>query len=462
MRLRPLTAGLGFTAALLFVCPHGAVAQDEPEREPSPGPNWVFNGKGQKTDQPALVTRGRDDELFPINVNNHWGLMNQDGQVVVLPRFDWTDYSFENLTRFVNGGKTGFLFTDPADDTDEREFTIPARFDYADRFANGTAVVMIDGRWGMIDKSGDVVIPLEFDGVLRFQDGFAAVQHGERCGFVNRAGKLKIGLEYKRVRSFHNGYAAVQLPDDRWGYIDKRGKLVWLDDTGRVRLLGDFHEQYARVQLELRNGVVRWGYLSKAFRYHIDPVYEDARDFSDGIAAVKQNGKWGFINAGNRWEIEPQFDEVDDFDDVVHSDDFGDERRERDRRDGRDLSTGGLYAAVKLDGLWGYVNRRASRGLVPQFKEADPFFRGLARVSRDGSFAYVTETGKVRWDPRVAVALGFVDHTGPERGRLANLTNNDRQIGNTVEPAPQWREPVEVPYFAEHEYPETLPVPERE
>lgn len=457
MNNRRVCAWPAWVAALLLALPSLALAQD---REPSPGPNWVFNGKGQKTDQPALVNASRGDVMFPINVNNHWGLMNQHGQVVVFPRFDWTDYSFDGLSRVVTSGKTGFITNSPSDDTDDNEYFIAPQYDYADRFSNGTAVVMNEGRWGMIDKTGKPLLPMEFEGVLRMQDGFAGVQREGRCGFVNRAGKLAIPMKYKRIRSFHNGYAAVQMPDDRWGYIDKRGKLVWLDDTGRVRFLGDFHEQYARVEVELRNGVKRWGYMTKAFRYHIDPIYDDARDFHDGIAGVKTDGKWGFINASRRWELEPQFDEVDDFDDAEHTNDFEDARRLRDKREGRDLSTAGLYAMVKLDGLWGYVNRNASRGLVPQFKQAQPFFRGLARVSRDDSFAYVTEVGKVRFDPRVAIRLGFVDHTHPEQGRLENRPEDDPNPGQGIILPPDQREPVRTPYPPEHLYPETLPAPE--
>jgi hypothetical protein len=457
MRRTTLLVVAGLSALSLV----GVPPADAQQREPSPGPGWVFDGKGQKTDRPALVDMGFNDSLFPINVNNHWGLMNQDGEVVIFPRFDWTDYSYEGFTRFVTGGKTGFLRGDVSDDTDPNEYQIPARFDYADRFFNGLSVVMIDGRWGVIDKTGETLLPLEFDGVLRFQDGFAAVQRGERCGFINRAGDLKIPFEYKAVRSFHNGFAAVQRPDGRWAYIDKRGKTVWLDETGRVKLLGDFHQEYARVQVTLRDGVVRWGYLTKAFKFRIDPVFEDARDFHNGIAAVKKDGKWGFIFANGRWLIEPQFDDADDFDDAVGSGDFEDAEREREERAGRDLSTGGLYAMVKLDGRWGYVNRGANGGLVPQFKAAQPFFRGLARVDRDESFAYVSEIGQVRFDPRVALDFGFVDRTGREQGRLRNNLGTQDQPGNQIVPPPPPRKQAEVPYVPEHLYVEMLPVPER-
>lgn len=446
------------------------------QTDDKPQHNWVFNGRGQKTDQAEIVDAAADDALFPININNNWGLMNQDGEVIVYPRFEWTDYSFESYARYVRNGKTGFLRGDPANDDNPNEFFIIASYDYADRFSDGCAVVMNNGKWGMIDKSRKQLVPMQFDGMLRMQDGFAAVEKNGKVGFVNRAGKLKIPIQYKRARSFHNGFAAVQFQNDTWGYINKTGKVVWQDKSGRVTQLGDFHEDYAKVQGKVGNEL-RWGYITKAFRFRIDPAFEDARDFHYGMAAVKTQGKWGFITEAGRWAIKPQFDAVDDFDDAVHSSDFEEGQRDRGERKGRDLSTASVYAMVKLDGRWGYINRVANGGLVPQFREAQPFFRGLARVSRDDSFAYITETGKVRFDPRVVKKLGFVDLRNIEDGRgqvardtvntgigssgpLVRTTPGDDDLGNKRYDAPAQREQAEVPYAQEHLYSETLPVEE--
>lgn len=474
--LHALAAGL-----LLVTAPPAPshAQQAGPDNAPAaaqrPPHDWVFNGRGQKTDQTHYADAARDDKLYPININNNWGLMNQDGEVVVFPRFDWTGYSFEGYTRYMVNGKTGYLRADPADDSDPDEFFLIAQFDYADRFADGAAVVMNQGRWGMIDRAGRALVPMAYDRVLRMQDGFAAVQKDGLCGFVNRAGRLKVPLQFKRVRSFHNGYAAVQLPNDQWGYIDKRGELVWRDRSGRVTMLGDFHQQYARVQGQTPDGEKRWGYISKAFRFSVDPVYEDARDFHNGLAAVMLGGKWGFIYPNGRWAIEPRYDRADDFDDAEHSGDFDDAGRQDNTRPDRDPQTAGLYAMVQRDGRWGYIDRTGREVLVPQFEQARPFFRGLARVSRGNSFAYITERGQVRFDPLITMKLGLVNVSSREDSRVVAARTVNTHLGtvgglerisipggigiaNKVIYPPPPREPAAVPYPPEHEYGEMLPV----
>ena len=45
----------------------------------------------------------------------------------------------------------------------------------------------------------------------------------------------------------------------------------------------------------------------------IEPKFELASLFSEGLAAVKSGGKWGFIDKSGKFAIEPRFDEVNRF-----------------------------------------------------------------------------------------------------------------------------------------------------
>ena len=43
-------------------------------------------------------------------------------------------------------------------------------------------------------------------------------------------------------------------------------------------------------------------------KYVINPQYSNANKFSEGLAAVQQNGLWGYVGIDGKMAIEPQFD----------------------------------------------------------------------------------------------------------------------------------------------------------
>ncbi|HEX2640476.1 MAG TPA: WG repeat-containing protein, partial [Pyrinomonadaceae bacterium] len=50
------------------------------------------------------------------------------------------------------------------------------------------------------------------------------------------------------------------------------------------------------------------GFIDRTGTVVIEPKYEDAYDFSEGLAPIKVDGKWGFINESGRTIVEPRFD----------------------------------------------------------------------------------------------------------------------------------------------------------
>ena len=58
------------------------------------------------------------------------------------------------------------------------------------RFSEGLAAVVIDGKSGFIDHTGDMVIGARFDDAARFSGGLASVRLGNRLGYVDRTGRL--------------------------------------------------------------------------------------------------------------------------------------------------------------------------------------------------------------------------------------------------------------------------------
>ncbi|EGQ2639350.1 WG repeat-containing protein, partial [Campylobacter coli] len=54
----------------------------------------------------------------------------------------------------------------------------------------------------------------------------------------------------------------------------------------------------------------RWGFIDRSGKFVIEPKFDDAWNFNEGLAGVELNGKWGFIDKSGKIVIEPKFDDI--------------------------------------------------------------------------------------------------------------------------------------------------------
>ena len=104
---------------------------------------------------------------------------------------------------------------------------VPCEYDYIDDMScrRGFLSVKKDGKYGIIDKKGRVVIPIEYQMCGYVARNRAVVKSDGKYGFVNRRGKVVIPIEYDRVLGFCYGWAPA-CRNGKYGAIDKHGKTV--------------------------------------------------------------------------------------------------------------------------------------------------------------------------------------------------------------------------------------------
>ena len=149
--------------------------------------------------------------------------------------------------------------------------------------------------------------------------------------------------------------------DYLFGFVDANGHEVI---APRFKRALNFSEGLAAIE---EDG--RWGFINTNGEIVIAPQYYMASSFSESRAAV-YNGYWGYIDLSGRLVIPCQYNEV------------------------RDFSEG--LAAVKKNGMWGYVDAYGDRIIQPNFLEAYQFHDELARV--------MPSNGNRKY--------GFIDHRG--------------------------------------------------
>jgi len=291
--------------------------------------------------------------LFQIHLGAKWGFMDRSGKVVIPPEFD-----------------------------DEGDFF------------NHRAKVQKDSRWGYIDDTGRIVVTPRFDNAGDFREGLAPVQVGRGWGFIEPSGKLAIAAQFQAAAEFADGLARFEVWDTiSCSSIDYRKKEpdVYTKDNAPL-LAFRLHDTVAG-SAGCFSENLRYGYIDKTGRIVISPKFIVASDFSEGLAAVREDGAlYGYIDETGKMVIRPQFDQACSFSEGLAAVEIGFEAR----------------GGKKVAGLWGFINRTGGWEIQPTFELTHSFSEGLADVSLDGSsWGYIDGHGAFAIRPKYSITGAF-------------------------------------------------------
>ena len=111
------------------------------------------------------------------------------------------------------------------------------------------------------------------------------------------------------TRQYHGIKEPEQIPC--WSTVAKH--LAWTDAKGYAGEIKtnafNLKKGFYPVATSLQSDA-KWGYISEKLRLEIAAVYDNALDFSSGLAAVSKDGKWGYINESGVTKIPFEFDSV--------------------------------------------------------------------------------------------------------------------------------------------------------
>lgn len=158
------------------------------------------------------------DGLAIAKFGDSFGVVNEEGKMIVKPIFKYTDRLNRNreenlILRFSEGlalvkidGKFGYMNT-------KGEIAIKPQFDDAESFRDGLAHVRSFLKGGYIDKTGQFKLESNHAGDYDFSEGFAGFYDGKKCGYQDKKGKIVIAPQFDMVGEFKNGKALVGVVD---------------------------------------------------------------------------------------------------------------------------------------------------------------------------------------------------------------------------------------------------------
>lgn len=303
-------------------------------------------------------------EIAPVIIDGQWGYINKKGDVVLEPRPEYPLVSQGNVAYANIGGKEMLI-----NKKGKTILEVPDGSDFLWDFNDDWGKVLLNGKYGIINEN-ELLIEPKFDEV-EFYGNIAMVTMDGKTGLLNKEVKWIIGLdegvEFDRPAYKYEGVFKV-YQNDKYGYVNENGWLLKPQfDEAR-----DFSEGLAAVKVGGWNG--KWGFVDKTGKMVIQPEYDETGDFSEGLAGVRMNNvwEWGFIDKTGKMVIQPKYEGFYKFSE-------------------------GLAGVKMTNGKWGFIDKTGEWVIQPQFDEASYFESGKSWVLigdwENGTRGYVDRNG---------------------------------------------------------------------
>ncbi|HOP63340.1 MAG TPA: WG repeat-containing protein [Spirochaetota bacterium] len=246
------------------------------------------------------------------------------------------------------------------------------------------AIIVLHNTGIKADENKNIIwlVKPQFDYASSFHENFARIQINGKWGFINNKGEMVVKPQYVWVTDYHKGYAQIKSKNGLWFFINKEGNIF--ADMKHPPSVYD-PKDYFCINRSVGGKDIEWGFIYFKYdfwvveecRYHIREV----KDSHNGFTPIKINGKWGFINRKGRVVIAPRFDRVMDFHEGL--------------------------ARFQKDGMWGFINRKGRVVIEPRFDRVMDFHEGLARFQKDGKWGFINRKGRMVIEPRFEWVIDF-------------------------------------------------------
>ncbi|OXA96116.1 WG repeat-containing protein [Flavobacterium hercynium] len=307
--------------------------------------------------------------LYPIKRNDKWGFINEKGEIIIEPIFDYTDHFSNEVCRVSNklseihfkyNGEI-YYYTSSTIINKEGDILFPFKKNLTiNRYSDDVAFCYDEKlkKHGVLDKNGEEVIPFIFSTseieYSLFSNGLARIKKDEKYGFINKKNEIVIPFDYDKADNFQNGYSLVKIKNKEL-LINKSGEIY----KTKHKITSVFYEDRAIVKLKNKYGFInennelvidylydrivgvfteghclakigdKYGLINTSGHTIIEFKFDNVRWIGNGVFPAKIGKKWTLINLIGEIKFEPKFEHISDFNKVLESRDYFDAKLTR-------------------------------------------------------------------------------------------------------------------------------------
>jgi len=257
-----------------------------------------------------------------------------------------------------------------------------------------------DGKYGFIQRNGDIVIEAKYDQVSPFREGLSIVLSGEFYGAIDKRNHLVIDAKFDDMEDFNLGKSIVEK-DNVFGLVDRVGNFIFPLEYEDMGWLTD-SLLYAK-----KNGL--FGIYNSANVVQSELFFEDIIPFDGKLARVVKNGKVGFINRELSLVLQTEFDDLITYTDSSFIYTIADKMGLVHIKN--NWKTNAVYdeiyplhygiSMVRTKDKLGYIDAKGNLILAlqfeqfPNFSKVGAFTKDGALIKKKGKYMLINEKGKI-------------------------------------------------------------------
>ncbi len=185
---------------------------------------FKFDGQNETFNHPHLVNlhwiHDESSQAYAVvqNTNGKFGIINQEGWLLLKPIYDSVTYFFNGFLKIEVGGKFGLVNTD-------FEIVVKPIYDYIGEFVDDIALIHHNNKFGCINKDIELKIKPTYDRIYFQQENFLRTKMGNKWGYLDDKCNIIAKPIYDYGYDFYNGFAKVIL-NGKIGYLNSEGKQI--------------------------------------------------------------------------------------------------------------------------------------------------------------------------------------------------------------------------------------------
>lgn len=254
----------------------------------------------------------------------------------------------------------------------------------------------------------------QFTAAGSFFEGLAVVKMDDKWGFIDKTGKIVIECKFEYADNFYDGKALVGKGNPfKYGFIDKTGKEILPYVYDHIFGRNDGYLNAVKIDPSSReeyNGMIdpEGKEIIPCDYSYVDNVYDD-RIKVETHRLLEQDGSWsrydmqvGFYDTKGKLVIPLLYDDASGFKDGL--------------------------AWVSRNGKYGFIDKTGKVVIPLEYDRISQFHNGLAQVSKNGKYGFIDKSGTLvitgtepyiineYWDGITNIELnlkyGFMDRNG--------------------------------------------------